>query len=67
MTAVKKKLDELTEKYDFEGLAKLVEEYPLPAENLDDLKRHQGLEFLLRNRYNLVNALNKYGEQWLEG
>lgn len=66
LAAIEEKIGNLAESYDFEGLARLTEDYPLPAETLDDYKRTEGMEFLLRNKVNLINAVNKFGEQWLE-
>lgn len=51
---------------DLTGLAKITQEFPLPASELDDLKKSEGMAFLLENNVNLVNAIEKYGESWLE-
>lgn len=63
---IRERVNVLLEKNDDPGLAKMVEEYPISAKVLDGLKRRFGLNFLLRHRVNLVNAVKEYGESWLE-
>lgn len=38
---------------------------PLPAEYLQTLKEHMGLEALIEKGVNLSTAVEKYGENWL--
>ena len=38
---------------------------PLPAEDLQALKEHMGLEALIEKGVNLSTAVEKYGEKWL--
>lgn len=54
------------EKQDFTEILKIAKVYPLPADQLEDIKRHFGMQFLLRNELNLANAIRKYGESWIE-
>ena len=54
------------EKQDFTEILKIAKVYPLPAEQLEDIKRQFGMQFLLRNELNLANAIRKYGESWIE-
>lgn len=39
---------------------------PLPAEYLQTLKEHMGLEELIEKGVNLSSAVEKYGENWLD-
>lgn len=38
---------------------------PLPAEYLQTLKEHIGLEALIENGINLSTAVERYGQNWL--
>ena len=60
------KLSFFMEKQDFDEILKIAKIYPLPAEQLEDMKRHHGMDFLLRNELNLANAVKEYGENWIE-
>lgn len=62
---LEKQVADLMEKQDISGLAKITQVYPMSAETLDSVKRGLGIEFLLKNNVNLVNAINEYGADWL--
>lgn len=60
------KLSFFMEKQDVTEMLRLAKIYPLPAEQLEYMKQHFGMQFLLRNELNLANAVKKYGENWIE-
>jgi len=51
---------------DKEGVINLISELPMSAWMLNKLKNMFGIEFLLVNHYNLIRAIEVYGEEWLE-
>lgn len=63
---IDEKLSFFMESQNFNEMLKLAKIYPLPAEQLDDMKQHFGMQFLLRNELNLANAVKQYGENWIE-
>lgn len=60
------KINLAMEKQDFPELLKLGRVYPLPAKKLDGLKHRLGMNFLLESQLNLADAVQQYGEKWLE-
>ena len=60
------RLHEYGDADDFESIARMVQEIPIAASTLDDLKNFYGLGYLLKGRFNLYEAVKAYGEAWLE-
>ena len=60
------RLHEYGDADDFESIARMVQEIPIAASTLDDLKKFYGLGFLLERQYNLYEAVKTYGKTWLE-
>lgn len=60
------RLDEYGDAEDFASAARMVQELPIPASTLDDLKKFYGLGYLLKGKFNLYEAVKTYGEAWLE-
>jgi hypothetical protein len=38
---------------------------PIPADMLDDVKRRHGMGLIVASGFNVIKAVEKYGEEWL--
>ena len=50
---------------DKEGERKIIRQIPMKPSLADDIKRIEGLQFLIDGGYNLTDAINEFGEGWL--
>lgn len=56
------KLEAMGKKEEALKLTKLI---PLKPELADDIKRLEGIQWLIDSGYNLSDAVNKFGKEWL--
>ena len=58
-------VDRLKKLGDEDEATKLLRTIPLDPGYANDLKRFNGLQWLLAGNYNLTDVIRKYGEEWL--